>query len=180
VLRVLAATAVRDAQAGLVAFAAAPAPTLIAVAENEDLAAIAALLAIGQSELRSLLADGSRMMTNGLVCRTPTEPPAPHTQADDGFCLQLGSVVCRTCPAALAVPASTEPLWDQLRNMQRRAHIHVENKSLVHAEERTRAILLQVLAVLDPAGVAKWESSGQLPEPPQTQTLLPPRRRRRA
>ncbi|MGW3507081.1 hypothetical protein [Streptomyces sp. NPDC000994] len=180
VLRVVAATAVRDAQAGLAAFAAAPEPRLITAPEDEDLTTLATLLAIPESELRALLTDGSRLMRNGLVCTTPTSPPSPHTIADDGMCTQTGSVVCRTCPAAIAAPTGTPALWDQIRSLQRTAHVRVDNQSVATAEERTRMLLLQLLEILDPAGFAAWTATGQPPQPPSVSDApSPPRRRRR-
>ena len=180
-LQVVAATAVRDAQAMLETFAADATPRLLAATDQAPTVMVAALLDLDPGRLGQLLAGDATRMRNGLVCTTPTAPPDGHGVGDEGWCRQLGTAVCTTCPAALAVPAGVDELWAELRRGERTAHLAVDNPAVAHAAATYRRVLLDVLEVLDPEAVA---SSGIPDAPPaaDVDTTLPgpPRRRRRA
>jgi hypothetical protein len=185
-LRVVAASAIREAQGGLAAFAADPAPQLLTVATGQDTAALAGLLGVPVEHVQALLTGGAQLMRNGLVCTAPATPPAPRQPGADGVCRLLGADTCRTCPAAVATPTGVPALWQELRRTQRTAHVRQDNPAAAAAATASRQLLLDLLAVLDPPGHRTWTETGQPPPPPpptpnspRPGTVAPPRRRAR-
>lgn len=179
VLRVVAALAVNEAQRMLHDFAADPDPALLVVPrarlDQADAAEfVAGLLGIPDEVVAKLASTGSRM-GNGLCCVDPSSPPPPRELASDGYCTNLGSQVCFSCPNSVAVTDDdvVGVLRSEVRRLERRAHVHFENPLAGRLHDDYRRIITSVLAIADDGPVT--------PEPPETANALAiPKRRRRA